>query len=85
MHRLKIVRGDDHIEIVIGDNGLGIAEEHLKQVFEPFYTTKKQEDGNIGLGLVICHEIVVQEHSGSLTVNSELGESCKFVIRLPIG
>lgn len=69
------------VEVCIHDNGTGIAQEHLSRIFEPFFTTKQLGKGS-GLGLSIVHTIV-QEHAGSLTVASTLGEGTTFTIRLP--
>src|SRR6185436_12970674 len=48
----------------VADQGSGISTEHMKTVFEPFFTTRK---GGTGLGLYVCHEIV-KRHGGALTV-----------------
>jgi signal transduction histidine kinase len=51
----------------VADNGSGIPRDHLRQIFEPFYTTKK--DTGTGLGLWVSHGIV-QKHGGSIRVRS---------------
>jgi signal transduction histidine kinase len=66
-------------EVAIFDRGTGIAPEHLEQIFNPFFTTKK--DG-VGLGLAIVSRIV-DEHGGLLTVESEPGKGTQFRIDLP--
>jgi signal transduction histidine kinase/CheY-like chemotaxis protein len=70
------------VEVTVKDNGSGIAQEHLARIFEPFFTTKPLGKGS-GLGLSIVHTII-QEHAGSLTVASKLGEGTTFTIRLPV-
>ena len=65
----------------VADGGPGIAPELQRRIFEPFFTTKEGEEGT-GLGLSISREIV-EEHQGSLTVESVLGEGTTFVIELP--
>lgn len=57
------------VAISFADTGEGIAPEHLDKVMDPFFTTKAEGKGT-GLGLAICRRIVVQEHAGSLTIES---------------
>jgi signal transduction histidine kinase len=64
----------------VEDQGSGISSEHLKNVFEPFFTTRK---GGTGLGLYVCHEIV-KRHGGALTVQSEIGRGTTFSVELPL-
>ena len=68
--------------LTITDDGPGIAEDTLKQIFEPFYTTKPIGQGT-GLGLSISHDII-QHHGGTMTVESQLGAGTTFTIRLPL-
>ena len=69
------------IELVIRDDGIGIPDEHLAHIFEPFYTTK--ESGGSGLGLAISQNIV-ERHGGHIEVKSVVGEGTTFKITLPI-
>ncbi len=71
-----------YIEIQIQDNGVGIAPEIFDQIFEPFFTTKPRCEG-IGLGLTICHKIM-RKHSGSITVQSILGQGSTCRLQFPI-
>ncbi len=82
--RVALVRagGLPMVEVSVRDNGSGIAQEHLARIFEPFFTTKPIGKGS-GLGLSIVHTII-QEHAGSLTVASKLGEGTTFTLRLPL-
>ena len=66
--------------VTVRDTGQGIAAADLPHIFDPFFTTRA--DGT-GLGLSIVQQIV-QEHSGTITVHSELGEGTSFELRLPI-
>lgn len=68
--------------IAICDDGDGIAEEHLTQIFNPFFTTKPVGIGT-GLGLSISHDIV-EQHGGTISVASELGVGTTFTLRLPL-
>ncbi|MGO9516419.1 MAG: sensor histidine kinase [Candidatus Korobacteraceae bacterium] len=75
------VTADSSIELVIRDDGIGIAAEHLPHIFEPFYTTK--ESGGSGLGLAISQNIV-ERHGGHIEVNSVVGQGTTFKILFPV-
>src|SRR5665213_680724 len=66
--------------ISVVDTGTGITKENLGKLFHPFFTTKVT---GTGLGLGICHKIVVA-HGGTLSVDSELGKGSRFTVNLPI-
>ncbi|MDD5771077.1 MAG: PAS domain S-box protein [Candidatus Omnitrophica bacterium] len=70
---------DAYAIISIKDNGMGIPEDHLKDVFMPFYSTKKKGKG---LGLSICHNII-KNHNGSIELESKTGRGSTFIIKLP--
>ena len=74
-------RGQDWA-LEVEDQGSGIAEENLSHIFEPFFTTKGLGEGT-GLGLSIVQGIV-QEHGGSIQVESRLGQGSKFTVLLPV-
>lgn len=71
---------DDKIEIVIYDNGIGIEEEHLTKMKEPFYTTKKN---GTGLGVPLSCEII-EAHNGTIKFSSKIFEWTKVIITIPI-
>jgi signal transduction histidine kinase len=73
----------NQVQILIGDNGTGMAEDVRTQVFDHLFTTKGMGKGT-GLGLAIARQIVVEKHGGSLEVQSILGEGTEFCLRLPI-
>ena len=73
---------DDMIYINFSDNGSGIDEAHLSQLFNPFFTTKPVGKGT-GLGLSISYGII-ESHGGKIEVESEIGEGTCFKIRLPV-
>jgi PAS domain S-box-containing protein len=81
---LKVSTRDlgDTVEINIRDNGVGISPEIKGKLFQPFFTTKPTGEGT-GLGLSISYDIVTQEHGGTITVNSQIGEFTEFTVRLP--
>jgi two-component system sensor histidine kinase PilS (NtrC family) len=68
------------MKIAITDPGSGIPPEEKEKIFEPFYTTK---EGGTGLGLSIVHKIV-ENHSGVIKVESEMGKGSTFTIFLPV-
>ncbi len=70
------------VEIRIRDNGTGIPPEIRDRLFQPFFTTKPTGEGT-GLGLSISYDIVVQQHGGTITVDSQVGEFTEFAIHLP--
>jgi signal transduction histidine kinase len=67
------------VVIEVEDTGIGIRASELEMIFNPFYTTK--ETGT-GLGLSICYKII-QDHGGTLTVSSTIGQGSVFTIKLP--
>jgi len=73
---------EDHIRIDITDNGIGICEEDLPHVFEPFFSTKDKTSGT-GLGLAIVHGII-QSHKGKIDVQSARGKGTTVSIILSL-
>lgn len=73
---------DDAVEIHIRDNGTGIPETVRDKIFNPFFTTKPAGEGT-GLGLSLSHDIVVKQHGGTISVETETGAFTEFRIRLP--
>ncbi len=73
----------DSVLIKIQDNGPGMDEDTKVRIFEPFFTTKSVGVGT-GLGLYISYFIVVENHNGTITVESFPGKGTAFIIRLPL-
>ncbi len=73
---------DQNIRFEIEDNGIGIAEEDLPHIFQPFFSTKQNSSG-IGLGLAIVHGII-QSHNAKLDVKSSPGMGTKISITIPL-
>ncbi len=73
---------DDKIKISITDNGVGISQEDLPHIFEPFFSAKQKTSG-IGLGMAIVHGIV-QSHGGRVEVISDPGKGTTVSIILPV-
>jgi GAF domain-containing protein len=74
---------NDKVVIKIADNALGISEEVKNKIFDPFFTTKEIGKGT-GLGLLICYQIIVEKHHGTIKCSSKVGEGTELVIELPI-
>jgi PAS domain S-box-containing protein len=72
---------DEGVQIGVADTGNGIAPEHLKRIYEPFFTTKPPGRGT-GLGLFITHQIVTAM-GGTIEAHSELGRGSTMTVRLP--
>ena len=72
----------ESVEVRVRDNGTGILPENRDKLFQPFFTTKPTGEGT-GLGLSISYEIVTQQHGGTITVHSEVGDFTEFTVRLP--
>jgi signal transduction histidine kinase len=81
---LKVSTRDigDVVEVRIRDNGIGIPPEIKDKLFQPFFTTKPTGEGT-GLGLSISYDIVTQQHGGTITVDSRVGDFTEFTVRLP--
>jgi signal transduction histidine kinase len=73
---------DGHVRIDVIDNGHGIAPGIRDRIFDPFFTTKPIGKGT-GLGLSISYGIV-QDHGGSIEVDSTPGRGSRFTVRLPL-
>ena len=70
------------LRIVVSDNGCGIVPEDLEKIFEPFFTTGDASEG-AGLGLAIAQRIV-EEHHGTISARSRVGEGTVVSIALPV-
>ncbi len=82
MLKVSTQNGGSQIEIRIEDNGSGISQDALQKIFDPFFTTKPPGSG-IGLGLSLSYQIVVEQHNGTMRVETKEGESTALIILLP--
>lgn len=73
------LKGGKYLKISIKDHGIGISEEHLAKIFDPYFTTKQEGSG---LGLASAYSII-KKHDGHITAESKLGEGTTFYIYLP--
>ncbi len=76
-----------HVSVVISDSGSGIAQENLRRIYDPFFTTKASpregQRRGTGLGLAVSYGII-QEHAGKIHVESELGHGTTFHLEFPV-
>ena len=74
------------LEVTVADTGPGIAPEELTRIFDRFYRADPSRDrstGGVGLGLTIARRLA-EAHGGTIEVESELGQGCRFTLRLPV-
>lgn len=86
MVELRLEANDTNAVISVRDSGIGIAEEDQTKVFERFYRvdkTRSREFGGAGIGLAIA-QWIVQQHHGSIAVQSSLGDGSTFLVTLPL-
>ena len=73
----------DNVEISISDNGTGMEDINVKEIFDPFYTTKRGQ-GHHGLGLHITYNIIKHKLLGKINCTSEINKGTKTIISLPV-
>jgi len=81
--RIGIANAGDRVKLSVADSGHGIPTDALKKVFDPFFTTKEFGKGT-GLGLTVV-KVILEEHGGSIAVESQEGKGTTFTILLPTG
>jgi signal transduction histidine kinase len=82
---VSLESGDGTVQLVVGDDGMGIPSRDLPRVFERFYRVdraRSRETGGTGLGLAIVKH-VAENHGGTVDVVSELNRGSTFTVRLP--
>ena len=75
------------VHIQFTDSGIGISDDHMKQLFHPFFTTKAKSEkskGSQGLGLAMVYNIVTNKYQGKITVESQVNQGTTFHIHLPL-
>jgi len=86
--RLRVATAvNGHVEALVTDSGAGIAPEHLKRIYDPFFTTKTTpkpgDRRGTGLGLSVSYGII-QEHAGKIHVESAIGAGTTFYLEFPL-
>ncbi|WP_102344791.1 EAL domain-containing protein [Bacillus sp. Marseille-P3661] len=79
--KAKICAKEEYLVIKISDNGVGISEERLQKLGEPFYSNKEK---GTGLGLMMCYKII-EEHNGTISFKSQVNKGTTVKIKLPLG
>ncbi len=80
--RITTRRMGSEVQILFSDTGVGISPENLKRIFDPFFTTKEVGQGT-GLGLSVSYGII-EQHNGTIEVESRVGVGSTFTIKLPL-
>jgi PAS domain S-box-containing protein len=78
--RVQTVQKGNELLLKISDTGVGIPDEHMDKIFEPYFTTK---DFGSGLGLTLVYKIV-KEHMGDIEINSKVGEGTSITLSFPV-
>jgi signal transduction histidine kinase len=73
---------DNSVVVTVSDTGIGMSDDVLNKIFEPFYTTKKTGKGT-GLGISISYGIV-EDYDGKIDIESSEGEGTKFILQFPV-
>lgn len=74
---------EENLVISYRDNGKGMEAEHLKKIYDPFFTTKRSRGGT-GLGMHIVFNLVTQQLEGTIECSSTIGEGIFFLIKIPV-
>jgi len=77
------VTGEKLARVTVSDTGRGISAEHLPRIFDPFFTTKAGDWSGVGMGLSVVHK-TIEDHGGSIQVQSELGKGSTFQMTFPV-
>ncbi|MGL1957382.1 MAG: HAMP domain-containing histidine kinase [Colwellia sp.] len=83
-HKITIHFSTDekHLYLTYQDDGVGVKDEYIAKIFEPFYTTRRNKGGT-GLGLHIVYNLITQKLKGAISCSSSLNQGIKFEIKIP--
>jgi len=79
---ISVKEESNKIILLYKDNGVGISEDHLAKIYDPFFTTNRDQGGS-GLGLNIIYNIIVTKLNGSIHCSSKKGEGVLFEVTIP--
>jgi len=79
---VQLAGDGEFVQIAVRDTGVGIEPDVLPHIFEPFFSTKGEEESGVGLGLAVVYGIV-NRHGGTIEVESDPGRGTTFHLRLP--
>jgi len=77
--QVSVTHDEDHVYLIVTDNGTGVAPENEHKIFEPKFTTK---NSGMGLGLAMVKQIV-ENYDGTITMKTTYGEGTTFTVCLP--
>ncbi len=80
---LTITEADETLQMIYQDNGKGILPQNVSKIFDPFYTTRREQGGS-GLGLNIVHNLVTQKLHGTIECESIPEKETRFILRIPL-
>jgi len=81
--QIKLSKQRDRIIILVSDQGVGIAAKNINKIFEPFFSTKTEENRGLGLGLSSVKKITETNFLGNIAVESTENQGSKFIVSLP--
>jgi signal transduction histidine kinase len=81
--KVTLIQKGKQLVFSVSDKGIGISPEIIAKIYDPFFTTKAHGKG-IGLGLMICKDVVEKEFNGNIQVKSKLGVGTTFKVILPV-
>lgn len=79
---ISATSNNDDLIISIKDNGIGISENNIEKIFDPLYTTRRDETHH-GLGLAIAYNILTNQYNGKLECLSTIGQSTPITLIVP--
>ncbi|MFA6994916.1 MAG: HAMP domain-containing sensor histidine kinase [Patescibacteria group bacterium] len=82
--KIELLNQKNKILILVSDQGVGIMAENIDKIFEPFFSTKTENDRGLGLGLASVKNITEHNFSGSITVESQINLGSRFIVSLPL-
>jgi len=79
----KAYRNENNLEVDVTDTGIGISPDEQKSLFQPYHRVDKSRGQGLGLGLIVCKQIV-EAHGGTIWVTSQSGQGSTFSFRVPL-